>query len=979
MRQLRLSATLHTAARTTGNQARRIKRAACALLLTTLLAPIAAPAQFSDIFASLPGVCNGAAIWGNYDGDSDLDVLLTGRVTNGLYISKIFRQDPGWAFTDISAGFLPQAHDQNSRSAWGDYDNDGDLDLVITGYSYDINNLATRLYRNDSGTFVEVLPRPFMDVRTGTVCWGDYDNDGDLDLFLAGSRAHLGNVATVYRNNGAAGGWTFTDMAPPALIGADCSEAAWGDYDKDGDLDLAVMGYSNTYLDAKTRIYRNDGGGQLVNSGIPLMDLANGSLAWGDYNNDGYLDLALSGRTVYYEPNATRHFQLYRNNQNGTFTAVPTSIPNVSDGSVAWGDCNNDGKLDLLVTGKINTLGTRHVQVYTGNGTGGFTSIGGTFTGVYDSQGSWGDFDSDGRLDVLAAGRIAPDTTYSKIYRNTILGSIPNNAPSAPTGLTALAAAWNSIKLSWNPGTDIETPQVALTYNLHIIDHTTGETIMPGMSNFSTGDRHIPAMGNTNHTRTWTIGGLTPGHTYKAYVQTVDHELKASNFTLPVTVTLPLERPDVMIGDCTGDAGAEPNPACGGIITGTYWNSPNIWVRRLPDGNLPGNDVNQRPVVGATNYFYVRLTNIGTAALPEGRVYGYFSKASTGLAWPIHWNSFIDGGLLKGDVIGSVLVTNMLPGETRIVSIPWTNVPPHINSPSDHHFCLIARLVAASDPMTVPEGANLRDNTVNNNNIAWRNVSSLFEFAHQADINVRNVAAVATMTDLGFGLAETGDLGTVLAHCDLHFKLPNHIMQRWIQGGQQGEGIEVIEAPDGSGPMIRIQTPQAFIRGILLDPEESFMATVEVAYPQEWPDWLNNQRFLFDLVQFAAGSPDPVGGETYEVWMAHNASDALLKTPLPGAADLGSTLQVVAHPNPTSAGSTISYTLLADSRVSLWLYDAAGRRVGTLLNDVQQKAGRHSTEWSGTGADGTMLPSGVYFYRVETAEGSAQGQISVTR
>ena len=134
-----------------------------------------------------------------------------------------------------------------------------------------------------------------------------------------------------------------------------------GDYDNDGDLDLIVTGYDagNSPL---TRVYRNDGG-TLVNTAISnIVSVGEGSVAWGDYDNDGYLDLAVTGLN-----NGSRHFRIYHNNQNGTFTQA-FADKGFSNGSVAWGDGNNDGNLDILVSGiQAIGAGTPTTEVYTGN------------------------------------------------------------------------------------------------------------------------------------------------------------------------------------------------------------------------------------------------------------------------------------------------------------------------------------------------------------------------------------------------------------------------------------------------------------------------------------------------------------------------------------------------------------------------------------------------------------------------------------
>ena len=212
---------------------------------------------------------------------------------------------------------------------------------------------ATRLYRNDGGVFTSVA-HPFPNCYSGAVAWGDYNNDGKLDVVITGTSDTQGLVATIWRNDGSG---SFTDIGA-ALPGMDLGFAVWGDYDNDGDLDLLFGGNSNA--GSVARIYRNDGGIFTdVNAG--LLPVLWASAAWGDYDNDGDLDAMVIGYGAVAQ--VTRSI-LYRNDA-GTFLDSGATFHNLYLGAVSWLDYDNDGKLDLLLTG--NTGGLDVLRIYRNN------------------------------------------------------------------------------------------------------------------------------------------------------------------------------------------------------------------------------------------------------------------------------------------------------------------------------------------------------------------------------------------------------------------------------------------------------------------------------------------------------------------------------------------------------------------------------------------------------------------------------------
>ncbi|MCL1470541.1 FG-GAP-like repeat-containing protein [Argonema antarcticum] len=352
--------------------------------------------------------------------------LISGSVTGGATIGTqntailtISNDDANTPFTDINAG-LPGVY--SSSVAWGDYDNDGKLDILLTG-DRSGSGYITKVYRNTGSGFSDInagLP----DAYRSSVAWGDYDNDGRLDILLTGYAAGSVGIAKVYRNTGSG----FTDINA-GLTGVYHSSAAWGDYDNDGKLDILLTGRTDS--GHITKVYRNTGSGfSDINAG--LTGVGWGSVAWGDYDNDGRLDILLTG-----DSSSGVIAKVYRNTGSG-FTDINAGLPGVWGSSAVWGDYDNDGKLDILLTGWIGSYSSSIAKVYRNTGSG-FTDINAGLPGVGFSSAAWGDYDNDGKLDILLTG-YGGSSSIAKVYRNTGSGFTDINA-----GLTDVyhsSAAW---------------------------------------------------------------------------------------------------------------------------------------------------------------------------------------------------------------------------------------------------------------------------------------------------------------------------------------------------------------------------------------------------------------------------------------------------------------------------------------------------------------------------------------------------------
>ncbi len=486
--------------------------------------------QFSDLGnLGIAGVYVSRVAWGDYDSDGDLDAVIQGS-TGASDITRIYQNDGNGAFTDINAGLLGLG---NGAVAWGDYDNDGQLDLIMTGQTSAVTSF-TKLYHNDgSNTFTENTDAVFPGVKRSSVAWGDYDNDGDLDLLLSGN-TNSGYVTSVHRNEGDG---TFTDINA-GLTQVAYGSVAWGDYDSDGLLDIVATGRT-TSDPYSTTIYRNEGEGNFtdINAGLSTTRIRN--VAWGDYDNDGDLDLVTSGFNVVttgdyssgYTNTVHGSTTVYRNDSSNTFTDIALGIPGTSYGSVAWGDYDNDGQLDLLVVGNI--YGGETAKVYRNNGNDTFTDADAGLTIPYLGSGAWGDFDGDNDLDILIIGR--DGSPFAEVYRNN--ETTVNTAPDAPTGLTATGASTTSMTFSWTAATDDETGSDGLSYNLRVGTTPGGSDVFTTMADTTTGLRTLASAGPIQGT-SYTLTGLTAGVTYYWSVQAVDTALVGSAFATETSQNL---------------------------------------------------------------------------------------------------------------------------------------------------------------------------------------------------------------------------------------------------------------------------------------------------------------------------------------------------------------------------------------------------------------------------------------------------------
>ena len=360
---------------------------------------------FSDV-APMMGVADAGAAQGvafiDVNNDGWLDIFLVNNNTP----NKLWINSNGTVYNDSTAAWGVNATIPGRGLSCGDFNNDGFIDVMVGGWLTPII-----LYKNTGTSFIDYTSTAGVGFTGygGSMNWIDYNKDGKLDLLFA-NNGMPPRYKYFFRNNDLS---TFTNVAMTVGISDSSSTltVASADYDNDGDLDIFFGTQSYPGSAFTSILYRNNGNGTFTevtaSSGITTNYYIWGA-EWGDYNNDGYMDLFLATTTGLY--------QLYKNNGNGTFTDVSASVGITEGGnaySCAWFDYDNDGDLDLYVA-----RGQGYADIMYKNNGGVFTDVASTI-GLSDllhsSCVSVGDYNNDGYLDLYLNNNGAPN----RLFRNS--------------------------------------------------------------------------------------------------------------------------------------------------------------------------------------------------------------------------------------------------------------------------------------------------------------------------------------------------------------------------------------------------------------------------------------------------------------------------------------------------------------------------------------------------------------------------------
>jgi len=369
---------------------------------------------FQEKQRDILGIEDGTLQLGDCDNDGDLDILVAGYSRELNYsTARIYENDGNGSFTD-SHELLPSGTALNA--AWGDYDNDGDLDILV------FTSTNGKLYRNDGDFNFSLISQSFPGLSYSVVKWIDIDNNGSLDIFISGYIGWMGDpVSKIYINKGG----DLFEESPISLKACSRGDAEWADFNKDSYPDLLMTG-SDINGNKHNTLYINNSDNTFTETNLYSSSWSYSECEWGDYDNDGDLDILLGA----YE-------SILLQNNNNVFTNSNLVLPEDMGYKIAhWGDYDNDGDLDILFSGTDLYTNERISKLYQRNDDGTYNDTEEELFGSWMSLIAWGDLDKDGDQDLIISGQVNNDSTVTIIYENLL--NTGNELPSVPTGLYSI-------------------------------------------------------------------------------------------------------------------------------------------------------------------------------------------------------------------------------------------------------------------------------------------------------------------------------------------------------------------------------------------------------------------------------------------------------------------------------------------------------------------------------------------------------------
>ena len=373
--------------------------------------------------------------WCDYDNDGLLDLYIThfgAFVAGGEYEgspNQLLRNNGNGEFEDVTTYELEAQSGLSHHATWADIDNDGLPDLYVSQSSNSGAKHSVLMHHESTGDFSDITagdPLSMSGILPRGVGWQDVNNDGFVDLLVAISSGD-DKKNRLLINNGD-GSFTLQESVL-SLPFIESRSIGWCDYNNDTLPDVYIVNGAEDHSDESSRVnqlFTNIGGGIWIDKGgvAGVNDAGHGrGQAWGDINNDGYMDLFVGNQKG--SDTGGGHNRMFLNNGDGTFTTITNSaglLESFRTRCVSMADFDNDGFLDIYVVNFGNAQPPNHL--FRNNGDETFTEVGiGTpVAGNVENGASatWADYDNDGWIDLYVVGGSveAPGVGMNRLIRN---------------------------------------------------------------------------------------------------------------------------------------------------------------------------------------------------------------------------------------------------------------------------------------------------------------------------------------------------------------------------------------------------------------------------------------------------------------------------------------------------------------------------------------------------------------------------------
>ncbi len=510
-----------------------------------------AGADISDVFEEdtppiFKQMSRGEAAWADFRGNGWWDLAVSGVDGTGRKV-YLYRNEAGEGFS-IEKEITVEG-EEAAGIAWGDYNNSGMVDLIVAGWE------TTHLYENKGGGNFVNVPVSGLDVtREAKVAWADFNNDGLMDLAIIGQ-----DISRVYRNNGN-GTFTPYDLFSPDVI-MGLHAIAWADYNNSGYPDLLITG-PPTGIAGQAEIYLFENKGDetfssraeaKVNAGS-LSAVEYGDVAWGDLNNNGFLDLVIAGRRgtgdnvlIVYENQGTA----------GNYELVEsTSLTGIRDASLALADVNNNSRLDIIAMGDTGEGYKTFIYINEGNFAFDEKEL---YTGMHDGALALADCTGTRMTDLYIHG-----SNQVKLYRNKVEGKEPPKPVSADEMHSVYYL--DTLYIMWNPPEDVTDEYY---YNFRIGEEEGADNLAPARYGSPLLGNYLSKATTNTHQESRIKSGQIPDMEHFKYIRAV--EVSGSNYHWAV------QSIDASLGFTWGDAAGD----------GDGWSENKIFIDTTPPTGYP--------------------------------------------------------------------------------------------------------------------------------------------------------------------------------------------------------------------------------------------------------------------------------------------------------------------------------------------------------------------------------------------------------